>query len=209
MAIPHEKLLELRPYMFHLTAAANVERILRMRRLESTASILRRAGRMDVARFRRRDHVSVEIDGERVQLRDQAPLHEGNMALDANWTFGDFVEHLNERVFFWPGGPEGPISYGVRHYERYSDEKPTILRIATEALLANNQDRPPHFCRYNSGSPRCSNGKKSPRTARTFVRGELAEFGVGSVVEVTFVGDVRLPARVEVGSHPGGPWRIR
>jgi hypothetical protein len=151
----------------------------------------------------------VDVAGERIELRDQAPLHAGNMALDDGWTFDDFVAHLNERGFFWPGGDAGPISYGARHYERYAVEKPAILRIATAALLAENPERPPHFCRYNSGSPRCSNGRKSPRTARTFVRGEEADFGLGSVVEVTFVGEVRLPARVELGAQPRGPWRIR
>jgi hypothetical protein len=209
MSISHTSLVKLRPYLFHLTAASNVERILRNRRIESALALLVAADRRELVRQRRRGHVQVEVDRETVQLRDQAPLHRGNMALEEGWAFEDFVEHLNERVFFWPGTASGPISYGMRHYERYKDEGPAILRVATAALVAENVHSPPLFCRYNSGSPRCSNGHKSPRTAQTFVAADRAEFGVGGVVEVTFVGTVRLPRHVEVGGAPGGPWRSR
>lgn len=209
MPISQASLVKLRPYLFHLTATGNVERILRHRRIESAIALLGAAGRRDLARQRRRAHVHVEVDGVRIQLRDQAPLHPGNMALDGGWTFEDFVEHLNERVFFWPGTSSGPISYGVRHYERYRGEAPAILRVATADLIEENGHSPPLFCRYNSGSPRCSNGRKSPRTARTFMGAGDADFGIGGIVEVTFVGEVRLPPRVEVGGAPGGPWQLR
>jgi hypothetical protein len=209
MPISSEKLIRLRPFLFHLTAASNVARILRMRRLESTATMLRQAGRSDLAKTRRREHVQVKLKGETVELRDQAPLHAGNLALEQGWTFNDFVSHLNDRVFFWPGGARGPSPYGVRHYERYAAEKPSILRISTAALLAQNPTQPPLYCRYNSGSPRCSNGVKSPRTTRTFLSGDEADFGVGEIVEVTFIGDIQLPAELHVGHSPAGPWQIR
>ena len=207
MAISQQGLLKHRPFLFHLTAVANLDRILRTRRLDSAAGLLRLAGRSDLARLKRHNHVTVDLGGERVLLRDQAVLYAGNMALEPGWTLEAFVEHLNKRVFFWPGSEEGPIPYGVRHYERYSDEKPAILRVETADLLAHNPGRPPLFCRYNSGSPRCSSGLGSPRGANTFRPAEQADFGVGNVVEVTFLDDVRLPARVDIGARPAGPWR--
>jgi len=71
--------------------------------LESTAAFLERAGRLDLLRARRRSGERVTVDGIQVHLRDQAPLHAGNVDLPANWSFEDLVELLNRQVFFWPG----------------------------------------------------------------------------------------------------------
>ena len=48
------------------------------------------------------------------------------MRVPNGFVFEDLVEILNGRVFFWPGAVGGPISYGVRHFERYQNEKPVI-----------------------------------------------------------------------------------
>lgn len=209
MPIPLDKFSRLRPWLYHLTAAANVGRILRTRRIESATRLLILAGRPGLVQVRRRSHVSIEVDGESVQIRDQAPLHQGNAALPGGWGIGDLVSLLNDHVFFWPGTGAGPISYGLRHFQRYVDEKPAILRVTTVDLLSANTSSMPRFCRYNSGSPRCSNGRKSPRSAGTFVDGEGADFGPAAVVEVTFPGGLDLPAAVQLGSDPSGPWRLQ
>ena|SRR5712691_7943752 len=98
-----------------------------------------------------------------IVVRDQAPLHEGNLSLPRGYTFEDFIESLNGRIFFWPGSAAGPIPHGIRHFERYEQECPVILRVEFQSLLHANPGAEPLYCRYNSGSPRCSNGKKSPR----------------------------------------------
>src|SRR5687768_10866263 len=100
----------LRPFLYHLTAKENLARIVRTWRVESAVALADRAGRPDIVLARRRAHVPVEIAGETVLLRDQAPLHRGNMRLDEGWSFEQLVQHINERVFFWPGGADGPIS---------------------------------------------------------------------------------------------------
>ena len=41
------------------------------------------------------------------------------------------------------------------------------------------------------------------------VTGDDAKFGVGKIVEVTFVDIVRLPPVVQVAGSPSGPWRTR
>lgn len=165
------------------------------------------SGRKDLLRVRRRNHEVIKIGEDIVRVRDQAPLHEGNVTLPFRYTFGDFIESLNSRVFFWPGNCDGPISYGIRHFERYRDERPVIVRAPVESVMKANPDAEPQFCAYNSGSPRCSNGKKSPREPDTFTPA-AAFFGVPShVVEVTFNREISLPDDSQVGVSPKGPWR--
>src|SRR5688572_6196850 len=131
MTISTDDLVRLRPYLFHLTASSNIAAIGRARKLKSAACLLTEAGRKELIGVRRKLHLPVQVNGSQVQLRDQAPLHAGNMDLSKGWRFEDFVAHLDGRVFFWPGNRSGPIAYGRRHYERYASERPTILRIST------------------------------------------------------------------------------
>src|SRR6185295_17449394 len=95
------------------------------------------------------------------------------------------LKAINERVFFWPGTEFRPISYGIRHFERYRSERPVILRCKSD-LLFNTPGQEPEFCKYNSGSPRCSNGIGSPRGPDTFVPASRAMFSAAKAVEVTF-----------------------
>lgn len=196
-----------RPYLFHLTHRNNVENIRRSRVLQSAASLMRQAGDGSYLGRKRAKAVTVQISGVAISIRDQRPLHAGNIRLQSDWSFEDVVRSLNERVFFWPGKDAGPISYGERHFERYADERPTIIRVSTADLFNVNADNDPTFCRFNSGSPRCSNGVRSPRGAETFVRCTRAEFTPSKVVEVTFADEVVLPARVEVARSISGRWR--
>src|SRR5687767_6744778 len=96
------------------------------------------AGRTSAVAQRRRDHFVVNVDGEAVHIRDQAPLHRGNVRLEGGWSFDDLVRAINGRVFFWPGTERGPINYGIRHFERYETEQPAILRVSAEELVALN-----------------------------------------------------------------------
>jgi hypothetical protein len=128
-----------------------------------------RAGRSDLKRMRRCAHEQITVDNTVISVRDQAPLHEGNLKLPTGYTFEELIESLNSRLFFWPGTAAGPISYGVRHFERYKQERPVIIRTDLQSLLSANPAAEPSYCAYNSGSPRCSNGRKSPRGPDTFL----------------------------------------
>jgi hypothetical protein len=165
------------------------------------------AGRPDLLRCKRPQSEIVIIQNSAVSMRDQKPLHRGNISFDRGWNFEDVIQMLNERVFFWPGTEGGPISYGLRHFERYAGEKPVILRILSQDMFDKNEDQEPQFCPYNSGSPRCSNGLGSPRGPKTFVTCEVAEFTASKVVEVTYVLKALLPRKVEISDCPQGPWR--
>lgn len=207
MSLVLADLVRLRPFLYHLTAPENLRRIRATRRLESATQLATEGGRADLLGTRRREHIRVTLEEDVVVLRDQAPLYEGNMRLDSDWTFARFVQHLNDRVFFWPGDASGPIAYGQRHFARYEPEQPALLRIRFASLLASNGNRVPEVCRYNSGSPRWSNGIAAPRGGQTFVPADRATIRPAQVVEVTWPGGVELPADGEFGSHPTGPWQ--
>ena len=123
------------------------------------------------------------------------------------YTFDQFIESLNRRIFFWPGTDASPISYGIRHFERYRSEHPTMLRIDFQSLLSSNPADEPRYCRYNSGAPRCSHGQKSPRGPNTFQSADQFVGTPSAVVEVAFSGPLVLPANVKIGRLPSGPWR--
>jgi hypothetical protein len=177
-----------------------------MRSLDPAAILMERAGRAELLQTRRKAHERVTIDGRVIVLRDQKPLYEGNARLSRGFTFGDLVETLNRRVFFWPGNRSGPISSGVRHYNHYKHEHPIILRVEFESLIRENSSSNPYFCRYNSGSPRCSYGKKSPRGTTTFVPAADFSGTPSQVVEVTFENEIVLPSSTEFARRLGGPW---
>jgi len=198
----------LRPYVYHLTARSNLSSIARDRHIESAEWILKRSGDVSLLRSRRRTHVTVRVGASGIQLRDQAPLHRGNLALSPSWSFEDLVEDLNRRVFFWPGTAAGPTPYGLRHFQRYAGEDPVIVRVATADLFDLNASSSIEFCRYNSGSPRCSGGKRSPRGPNTFVEAMSFEGTTSDVVEVTLRNVARLPNVWELGDSPTGPWRV-
>jgi hypothetical protein len=168
---------------------------------------MEQGGRDDLLSFRRRKHEKITVSGKVITIRDQAPLHRGNMALPSGYTFEKFIECLNRRIFFWPGTLDKPISYGLRHFERYREENPVILRISFQSLIDSNPRIEAHYCRYNSGSPRCSYGRKSPRGPNTFQPVDKFEGRPAEVVEVTFNQPLTLPANTNISAHPTGPWK--
>ena len=209
MPFDHAHFARSRPYLYHLTARENLAGIAAERRLRSAAQSLEAAGRGWEKRVRRPEGRPIRVDGRTVHLRDQGPLRRGNVGLRDGWTFEDLVEYLNHHVFFWPGTAEGPNDYGQRHFARYQQLTPdelAILRIPTQALIQANLDKGPGFSRCNSGSPRWSGGKIAERGPNTFVGAEQFDGAAGRVVEVVYVGQVRLPAEVEWAPSLSADW---
>lgn len=174
--------------------------------LESAIQIFGNAGKTELSRVRRRGHREIEVDGEIIRVRDQDPLHCGNVRLAPGWSFEDLIFYLNGYVFFWPGTHAGPSPYGERHYERYAHEKPAVLRVATRELIAANPANQIAFSAYNTGAPRCTMGKGSPRGLRTFGFASDFEFPPTRVVEAAFQSQVQLPCSTEIAGSPNGPW---
>jgi hypothetical protein len=173
----------------------------------STAKLLREARDSRWLNQRRETMLTVTISGSPVDIRDQKPLYAAKMLLEGGWSFSDFVRHLNEHVFFWPGWHDKPIRHAQRHYDRYAADSPVILRARTQYLFDANKSARPLFCKYNSGSPRTTMGKGSPRGPNTFVECRAAGYGACDVAEVTFETSVRLPDSIESSDSPFGPWR--
>jgi hypothetical protein len=196
-----------RPYLFHLTHRDNLNHIRELARLFPAAVLMERAKQTDLIRTLRRGPRQVSFEGRTIVIRDQDRLHRGNTGVPSGFTFEDLIESLNRRIFFWPGASAGPISYGRRHFERYEEEHPVILRIDFQSLLSVNHSASPFYCRYNSGSPRCSDGKKSPRGPNTFVSATDFHETPSKVVEVTFDTEIILPPTTQFGMHPAGPWK--
>ncbi|HSK83053.1 MAG TPA: hypothetical protein VK902_06550 [Rubrobacter sp.] len=89
-----------RPFLYHLAYRDNLKRIRSKRLLESAASFLTAAKRQGDVRIQRPEKLDVTVEGARVLLRDQAPLHEANIEFRCGWTFERLLEDLNSRVFF-------------------------------------------------------------------------------------------------------------
>lgn len=197
--------LRLRPVAWHLTSARNVARLRETGRLECTQSLMLRAGRA-AARERRKASETIRVDGHDVVIRDQAPLFEGNIGFEEGWDFARLLQHLDSHVFFWPGTDAGPVPSGRRHFARYIDagESLAFLRVDAKALVRENGE--PRFSVYNSGSPRMTGGRPSPRGSRTFLPAAALDRTAGDVVEMVFVGEARLPRSTVVSSSPAGPW---
>ena len=174
----------------------------------STAELVRAAKDVTWLDKRRSGIVTITVNGSLIDLRDQKPLYPGKMRLQGGWTFADLIRQLNDRIFFWPGGDDGPISSGVRHYQRYKGTAIVIMRVRTQHVLSTNRSAIPLFCKYNSGSPRPTGGKGSPRGPSTFVECHSAPYTPSKVVELTFANMIQLPRQIESSAGPFGPWTI-
>lgn len=91
MAVDLVRFTKLRPFLFHVTARENLGPLQHTRQLEPAASLLRRAGRMELLGSRRRSAVEIAVDGFRIALKDQGPLIFANAELAGGWTPDDFV----------------------------------------------------------------------------------------------------------------------
>ncbi len=186
MALTLDHFAQLRPRLYHLTSRGNCDRILQSRRIDCASSLLRLGKRPDLMSMPRRAIEEVRIDGTCVTIRDQAVLHEGNIAFEPGWSFQDVVQALNDHVFYWPGNERGPIRPGLNHFKRYNTPDNVVMSLATGDVLRANADRSPKFCRFNSGSPRCVSGRKSPRGPSTFVEADRFSGTASAVVEFVY-----------------------
>jgi len=193
-----DQFCRLRPFVYHLTAADNVSLIRQAGRLYSAAKMLRAANRDADVRRVRREQARIQHGGVLVSLRDQQPLRAKNCALSGLWSFDDLVEHLNDHVYFWPGNESRPISSGLNHFKRYKSEDAVVLKIQTSALFLSNPAAVPLFSRFNSGAPRWSGGKPSPRGPDLFMPAASFNGSPAEVIELVFRDEITLPANVAI-----------
>jgi len=198
-----------RPFLFHITSVNNVAAIRSARCLQCADVILKSSRERSLLREHRKSSCIVHSGNAAIRLQSQAPLHAGNIAFDKNWTLNGLIEYLNGFVFFWPGTEAGPCNYGRNHFASSSwDRHPiNVLRIPAATVFSPESCNRPYFCRFNSGAPRCYNGRQSPRGRNTFLPHDEFDGTLARVAEVVFRGGVALPDKTELASSPDGPWK--
>lgn len=209
MGIALAKLMELSPYLYHVTYESSLSRIRRLGRLESAAALLKAGRQLKWLRKRRDKMVRFVIDGDGIVLTDQLPINEKNIAFQEGWTLPNLIEAINRRVFFWRGRDKGLLRTNQGHFGKYANagNQMVFIRVSFQETNLLNAKRGPEFCKHNSGAARKYGGKPIPRGPKTFVRPPEADFQRGQVQEVVFRDFVALPdaAEVCVGSWEG-PW---
>ena len=191
-----------RPFLYHVLARRNLSTLRKTKRLLSAERLAGLACEPGVVECRRENRAKVQLPDGSVWLHDQRPLHQGPVRLEGGWGYRDLLRALNRRVFFWPGTVLGPIAYGKRHFQTYA-ESDVLLRCRFEEV----QRCRPQFSRFNSGSPRCSRGRRSPRGPRTFLTATECDFTPGRVVEVVFMNELELPGSLEWRPGLEAAWR--
>lgn len=195
-----------RPLLYHLTARSNLARIRRTGRLQSAEQLFGEAG-LRARNFEKRSELeAIVVGADNIVIRDQAPLHVGNIDLNGR-AFADIVAMLNKFVYFWPGSESGPIRSGRNHFGRYAMQDCVVLVLPSKELYLKAAGR---LClsRCNSGAPRMNNGRRQPRDAGTFVSIDAFPSPPSDVVEVVVPDFVDLPEFVirDLSSFPLQDW---
>ena len=204
-----QKFSRLRPFLYHLTDRKNLNNIIETKKLFSTKKIVENSNisnKREFLRTKRKGHRAVCSNGINYNIRDQQPISMIALpkCLSDGWNPGDFIEHLNKRVYFWC-----TLERLKRHFNRYLDEKPVILKFLTSEIIELNKDNV-EYCRINSGATRANSylgGIAPMRGAKTFLKGDLYPLTPGSVVEVTVCFECILPENYYLTEYPGGPWK--
>jgi hypothetical protein len=203
------KFVALRPYAFHTTTSVNFTAIRHWRRLRSAQDLLSGTTHGQLLRERRVATQVLVVEGIRVEIRDQRPLHQGHIVFEPGFSFHDLLAELNSRVFLWPGTATGPIDRGAAHFQRYVAEgKVVVLRCSMNELLAINGEKHLYVASCNSGAPR-RNPVTGPslRGWSTFQLLAEASFPPGAVKELSFRLSAALPATTEWAESFEGPWQ--
>jgi len=204
-----EKFIKDRPFLYHLTSSSNAKLIIAEKKIYSANALIKKSENKEhlpVCRTKRKNHHQLTIDGKVYSLRDQQPISEKALAkcLTNGWSTGDFLYHLNDRVFMWP-----TLERLWRHYNRYEDERPVIFRFPTEELLAINQQV--LFCRLNSGATRANSylgGKPPARGPESFLPADQFQHTVREVAEVTFPEYCDINVEFAYGMSPEGEYKL-
>jgi hypothetical protein len=202
------RLLELRPFAFHICSELNFASIQRSHELRSATALVLGTTFEQLLSVRRAKSVVAHLPEGTVEIRDNRPLRLGSLELEPDVTVEEFLQEINSRVFLWPGNEKGPIGTGCAHFERYHGEGDVrVIRAPLKDLLRVNPDRALSVTYCNSGSARHHSGRKVLRGRSTFQPVEHATRPMSEVKELTFVGSVRLPKSVVWSPTPFGPWQ--
>jgi hypothetical protein len=156
------------PRLFHLTTPDVVDAI-RAHGLQCSASLvasstLSAREQAELLRQRRDGEVALNLrDGREVRLNDNLPLSMKALAacLDDGWQPGDWIEHLNRHVFFWPSETRLQSLLAARMNR---ERERAVLVFDTLPLVSAHAHRT-HLSPINSGA---TLRRAARRGARTF-----------------------------------------
>lgn len=169
--------------LYHFTYCDNLPFIRQDGALLPAAELLDACGLGGCKSEKRRD--SCTLPDGRI-LRDQKPLQAGHIDFAPDFTMANLVALINAHVFFWH-------RFIPTFANKYRDNALICCDLAD--VKKRNSGKAALCCQYNSGAPRTSHGKKSPRGPNTF---ESLDDVWRSCKEVVFYGKVRLPDNYEV-----------
>ena len=176
--------------LFHLTHPDNLCNIRQCGQLFSAAELLKQHGKKCL---REKRNTCCELSPG-IVLNDQKPLQAGHVELSGFNEWGDFVEFLNRHVFFWTNNKSK--NGFEKKYNNY-----ILLTCDLPDLKETTSPKNILFSQYNSGAPRTSKGKKSPRSPDMFKC-----FQGTRAVEIVFKDSVYLP-KTTLYSKP--PWNVK
>ena len=189
--------LKTKPRLFHRTPKTNLVAVRARRILLSARALITLAEGKYTQTEPRVDSRTLLVDGQLIQIRDQAPLLvRGQLQLEDGFTMAQLVALLDDQVYFWPA-----LSLGLSTATKYMDEEFALIRVSTEAMFKSNSR--PRFCRFNSGGPRANGGKPSRRGPDLFHPAQAFRETIARVNEVVFEAQARLPASAEVSLDGG------
>lgn len=202
------RFVALRPFLYHLTDQDNYPNIMKTKRIFSTKEIVENSdieNKQSFLRTRRASHIQISSNDFEYKIRDQKPVSITALSknLTNGWSTGDFIEHVNKRIFFWC-----QLDRLNRHFKTYEIENPIILRFYSKDIIGLNGNAV-EYCRLNSGATRPSShwgGLIPHRGPRTFLQSDKYTRTPGTVVEVTVVGHCDLPNEGFIAVNPEGPW---
>jgi hypothetical protein len=146
MAFNLADFVRLRPFVHHLTAASNLPLLLAAGELRSAEILMRAAGQEALVHQRRGTGVHVLIGEARPHIRDQSPLHPGNVELEAGWTFEDVVALLNRHAFYYSDA----LRSIVRFHDANHDTAWLLERAAELHDKATTEQRRPFAIQFAS-----------------------------------------------------------
>jgi hypothetical protein len=197
------RFIAFRPFAYHVTQGPNLTGVARARKLFPAADLIRRSGETHLLGTRREKARPITVEGQTYVLQDQKPLIFANAELQAGWREADFVEFLDQHVFFWPGVDSGPIKYGARLLDHYEGERPAVLRVGVVELFDANLELTPLFCAFNSGAPRMQGSRRGARGPDLFLPAHRFPRPAGKAIELVFRGGVNLPSGAEFRTVEG------
>jgi hypothetical protein len=148
-----DELVRLHPVLFHMAEDGTWPSV-RAHGLLSTRAIVDlfatdESVRTQVLSVVRTASIAIEHpERGRVVVRDQGPLKFLNQCLTEGTTAQDYLDALNERVFFWLSCSRLKRLLGAR---RYRDNAATVIHVDTARLLARHADAV-QLAPYNTGS---------------------------------------------------------